>query len=67
MTLMFTEDHRVTGKLDFVQSFCCKIAWSNLNVCDGYVGEMTVQKSCEYGKYGSFEHLIFLLFDNGKK
>ena len=25
-----------------------------------YVREMTVKKSCEYGNYGSFEHLLFL-------
>ena len=29
MTLMFTQDHRVTGKLELVPSFCCEIAWSN--------------------------------------
>ena len=26
MTLMFIQGHRVTGKLDLVQSFCCKVA-----------------------------------------
>ena len=25
-----------------------------------YVREMTVKKSCKYGEYGSFEHLIFV-------
>ena len=25
-----------------------------------YEKEMTVKKSCKYGKYGSFEHLLFL-------
>ena len=25
-----------------------------------YVREMTAKKSCEYGKHGSFEHLLFL-------
>ena len=24
-----------------------------------YVREMTVKKSCKYGKYGMFEHLLF--------
>ena len=28
-----------------------------------YVKEMTAKKSCKYGKYGSFEHLLFLLSD----
>ena len=35
-SLMYTQGHRVTGKLEFVQSFCCKVAWSNSNVCDGW-------------------------------
>ena len=26
-----------------------------------YVREMAVKKSCKYGEYGSFEHLLFLL------
>ena len=25
MTLMFTQGHRVAGKLELVQSFCCKV------------------------------------------
>ena len=27
----------------------------------GYAGEMTAKKSCKYGEYWSFEHLLFLL------
>ena len=27
-----------------------------------YVREMTVKKSCKYGQYGSFVHLLFLFF-----
>ena len=27
-----------------------------------FVREMTLKKSCKYGKYGSFEPLLFLLF-----
>ena len=27
-----------------------------------YVREMAMEKSCKYGKYGSFEHLLFLFF-----
>ena len=34
MTLMFTQGHRVTGMVEFVQSLCCKAAWSKSNVCD---------------------------------
>ena len=26
-----------------------------------HVRKMTVKKSCKYGEYGSFEHLLFLL------
>ena len=37
MTLMFTQGHGFTGKLELVQSFCCKVVWSNSNVCDGWL------------------------------
>ena len=33
--LMFTQGHRVMGKLEIVQLFCCIVAWSNSNVHDG--------------------------------
>ena len=36
MTFMFTQDHRVMGNLELVQSFCCKVAWSSSNVHDGW-------------------------------
>ena len=62
MTLMFTDDHRVTGQLELVQSFCCKVAWSDSDVRDYWLKEMTVKKSCKYGKYGLFEHLLFVFF-----
>ena len=26
----------------------------------GYVADMTVKQPCMYGKYGSFEHVLFL-------
>ena len=35
---------------------------SQMFVMVDYVGKMTVKKSCRYGKYGSFEHLLFLGF-----
>ena len=37
MTLMFTQGHRITGRLELVKSLCCKIAWSNSNFCDGWL------------------------------
>ena len=37
MSLMFTEGHKVRGKLELVQSFCCKVNWSNSNVHDGWL------------------------------
>ena len=35
MTVMFTQGHRVPGNLELLQLFCCKVVWSNSNVCDG--------------------------------
>ena len=35
MTLMFTQGHRITGKLELVQSFCCKSCMKLLSVHDG--------------------------------
>ena len=29
-----------------------------------YVREMTAKKSCKYGEYGSFQHLLFLLLQS---
>ena len=37
MMLMFTQGHRDTGKLEPVQSFCYKVAWSKSNVRDGWL------------------------------
>ena len=37
MTLMFTQGDRVTEKLELVQSFCCKAAWSGSNVRYGWL------------------------------
>ena len=37
ITLVFTQGHRVTGKLELVQSFCFKLARSNSNVHDGWL------------------------------
>ena len=35
MTLIFIHGHRVTGKLELVQSFCCKVKWAELSFCMG--------------------------------
>ena len=37
MTLMFIQGHSITGKVELVQSFCCKVAWSNADVFDGWL------------------------------
>ena len=67
---MSTQGHRVTGKLELVQSFCCKLSAAKSGcvnqlkcvfVMAEYVKEMTEKKSCKYGEYGSFEHVLFLL------
>ena len=59
---MFTQGHRVMGKLELLQSFYCKVAWSISNVHDGWLREMTVKKFWECGEYGWFEHVLFLQF-----
>ena len=60
--LMFTEGHRVTWKLKLVQSFCCKVAWSNSNVHDSWLckGDDCEEVLC--GEYRSFEHLLLLFY-----
>ena len=64
MTLMFTQGHthRVMAKLELVQSFCCKVSWINSDVLDGWLCREGDCKEVLYGKYGSFEHLLFLLY-----
>ena len=57
VTLIFSQNHRALGKLGFVQSFTCKVAWSNLNICGGWLWrELTSKKSWKLGKYGLYEH-----------
>ena len=55
MTLMLTQGHRVTGKVELVQSFCRTVAWSNSNVHDDWLREMAVKESCQYRKYISID------------
>ena len=46
-----------------MQSLCLKLQEATqMFVVVGHVTrEMTAKKSCKYGEYGSFEHLLFLL------
>ena len=37
MTVIFTQGHRVTGRLEIVESFFFKVAWRNPNFCAGGV------------------------------
>ena len=60
MILMFTQGHRVMGKLECVQPVCRKIAWSNWNAHDGWVWKGDDCEEVLYSEYGSFEHLLFL-------
>ena len=61
MTLMFTQSHRVTEKVEVVQSLRCKMhKATQMFVMVDYVRKMTVKTSCNYGEYGLFEHLLFL-------
>ena len=68
---MFTRDHRVSGKLELVQSVCFVIKLheaTQIYVVVDYVRDMTVKKSCKCGKGGSIEHLLFLYYmRNGAK
>ena len=59
MAMMLTQVHRVTGKLELVPS---KVAWSNSDVHGGWFCKGDDREKEAYGKYGSFEHLSFLLF-----
>ena len=34
---MFTQGHRARGKIELVQSLCCKAAWSSSYVCYGWL------------------------------
>ena len=52
MTLTFTVGHRVVRKLEFVQSFCYKMACSSKHfVMVDNVKHMIAKTSCEYGNY----------------
>ena len=60
MTLMFTQGHTVIGKLELVQLSVVKLhEATQMFVIVDCVRGMPV-KSCKYGEYGWFEHLLFL-------
>ena len=62
---MFTQSQSqgVTGKLEFVRLFYCKVVLGVPNVCAGrFVIERTSKKTCKYGEYGAFSDLLFLFF-----
>ena len=58
MTLIFTQGHKVKGKLEHVLWFLHEA--TQMFVMIDYVRKMTAKKSCKYGEYGPFEHLLFL-------
>ena len=58
MILMFTQDHRAAGRLEL--SVVKLHEATAIFVMVDYVREVTAKKSCKYGKYGSFENLVFL-------
>ena len=59
-TMMFTQFHRVTGKLKLACSFCCKwLEATQLFKLADCVREVAVKKSCKYGECGLLEHLLF--------
>ena len=52
---------RVTGKLELCTHSVVKLhKETQMFMRFDCVVEMTVKNSCRYGKYGSFEHLLFL-------
>ena len=67
MTSVFTQGHGVMGNLGLVQSFCCKVAWSNLNVHYGWLCKGDDCEEALHGKYGSIEHLLFLFCVDAQK
>ena len=54
----------VLGKLELARSSCSKMARSHQNICDGWLckGNDCKERSCSYGEYGLFEHLLFLFY-----
>ena len=61
IALILIQGHKVKGKLEHTSSFCCKVAWSNPDLYNGWLcwGD-DFKKPCKCGEYGSSEHLLFL-------
>ena len=57
---MFIQGHGVMGKLEHVQPFLWKVAWSNSNVQDGWLCQGDDCEEVLYGKYGQFMYLVFM-------
>ena len=66
-TLTFAQGHRLTSKLELVQSLCCKVAWTRPNFCDGWLCEGDDHKEVLYGQSGLFEHLLFVFSGDARK
>ena len=52
--------YMVTGKLEHGLSFCCKVAWSDSNVHDGWLCMGYDYKEVLWGECRKFKHLLFL-------
>ena len=67
MTLLCTQGHRVTRKLE---NLCCHFVikfheTTKMFLMVNYKRRMTLKKSCRYGEYGSFEHLLVCFVSGG--
>ena len=60
--LMFTQGHRIMGKLEFVQSVCWYVTWGNSNLHDGWLCKGGDWEETRYKVYGSYKHLLFLFY-----
>ena len=61
MTLTFIQGHRITGKIELINHSVIKLhEVTQMFAIVDCVREMTSEKSFKYGKYGLFEHLLFL-------
>ena len=53
MTLVFTQGHRLTGKLDFVSLSAVELhETTQMFMMVDYIWEITVKKSCKNSEYG---------------
>ena len=64
MTATFTQGHRVTERRNLSNHSVVKLLMfeaTQVFVMVDCVRKMTAKKSCKYGEYESFEHLLFLV------